>query len=188
MTIPDKTYNERLANRLREIMNILGMTVAGFAEFIGRDSSHIYGILNLTRSFSHALAEDIGKKLNVNGSKILNLNVPVSQSIAKTESVHEFKKDKRNNPEYFSSTLTDRSIDLFISRILIKSPFLKEPRYLKEIELYVCSEYKKVFTNDQLSKALRYSVKKGILKSDKRPIKLKSGDLGKRLVDVYWVG
>ena len=136
MAKQDKTYNERLANRLREIMNILGMTVAGFAEFIGRDSSHIYGILNLTRPFSHALAEDIGKKLNVNGSKILNLNVPVSQSIAKTESVHEFKKDKRNNPEYFSSTLTDRSIDLFISRILIKSPFLKEPRYLNEIELF----------------------------------------------------
>lgn len=49
MKIPDKTYNERLAKRLREIMNILGMTVSGFAEFIGRDSSHIYGILNLTR-------------------------------------------------------------------------------------------------------------------------------------------
>ncbi|RKE55903.1 hypothetical protein [Sphingobacterium detergens] len=187
MTNQDKTYNERLANRLREIMNILGMTVSGFAEFIGRDSSHIYGILNLTRPFSHALAEDIGKKLNVNGSKILNLNVPVSQTIAKTESVHEFKKDKRNNPEYFSSTLTDRSIDLFISRILIKSDFLKEPRYLSEIELFIKSEYNKTFIGDQLSKALRYSVKKGVIKSTKKPIKLKNGGVGKRLVDVYWV-
>ncbi|OFV20935.1 hypothetical protein HMPREF3127_02305 [Sphingobacterium sp. HMSC13C05] len=60
MKIPDKTYNERLANRLREIMDILRMTVSGFAEFIGRDSLHIYGILNLTRPFSHALAEAIG--------------------------------------------------------------------------------------------------------------------------------
>lgn len=187
MTNQDKTYKERLANRLGEIMNILGMTVSGFAEFIGRDSSHIYGILNLTRPFSHALAEDIGKKINASGSKILNLNVPVSQGIAKSESVHEFKKDKRNNPEYFSSTLIDRSIDLFISRILIKSGFLKEPRYLNEIELFVCSEYKKTFTNDQLSKALRYSVKKEILKSAKMPIKLKNGGKGKRLVDVYWV-
>lgn len=109
MTNQNKTYNEHLAGRLQEIMNILGMTVSGFAEFIGRDSSHIYGILNITRPFSHALAENIGKKLNINGSKILNLNVPVSQGIAKTESVHEFKKDKRNNAEYFSSTLTDRS-------------------------------------------------------------------------------
>ncbi|MDR2271259.1 MAG: helix-turn-helix domain-containing protein [Sphingobacterium sp.] len=186
MTDQSKTYSESLAERLREIMNILGLTVSGFAEFIGRDSSHIYGILNLNRPFSHALAEDIGKKLNVNGSKIFNLNVPVSQSIAKTESFHEFKKDKRNNPEYFSSTLTDRSIDLFISRILIKSPFLKEPRYLNEIELFVCTEYKKTFTNDQLSKALRYSVKKGVLVSEKRPIRLTNGNFGKRQVDVYW--
>ncbi len=176
-----------MAKRLREIMNILGMTVAGFAEFIGRDSSHIYGILNLTRPFSHALAADIGKKLNVNGSKILNLNVPISQTIAKTESVHEFKKNKRNNPEYFSNTLTDRSINSFISKILRKSSFLKEPRYLNEIEIFVCSEFKKTFTNDQLSKALRYSVKKGVIKSAKKPIKLKNGGLGKRLVDVYWV-
>lgn len=187
MTIQDKTYNERLASRLRELMNILGMTVSGFAEFIGRDSSHIYGILNLTRPFSHALAEDIGKKLNINGSKILNLNVPVSPSIAKTESILEFKKDKRNNPEYFSSTLTDRSIDLFISRILIKSSFLKEPRYLNEIELFIKSEYKKTFIGDQLSKALRYSVRKGVLISEKRPIILRNGEFGKRQVDVYWI-
>ncbi|WP_294350003.1 hypothetical protein [Sphingobacterium sp.] len=39
MANQDKTYNERLANRLRELMNILGMTVSGFAEFIGRNSS-----------------------------------------------------------------------------------------------------------------------------------------------------
>ncbi|MNH31903.1 hypothetical protein D3C79_923080 [compost metagenome] len=58
---------------------------------------------------------------------------------------------------------------------------------MNEIELFVCSEYKKTFTNDQLSKALRYSVKKGVIKSAKKPIKLKNGGVGKRLVDVYWV-
>lgn len=87
MKISYKTYNERLANRLREIMDILGMTVSGFAEFIGRDSSHIYGILNLTRPFSDSFAVHIGNKLGINGAKILNLNIAIPLSVSKAETV-----------------------------------------------------------------------------------------------------
>lgn len=187
MTNQDKTYNERLANRLREIMNILGMTVSGFAEFIGRDSSHIYGILNLTRPFSDSLAVHIGNKLGINGAKVLNLNIAIPPSVSKSETVTIFKKEYKGVPEYFLSTKNDRSIDSFISEILSKSKFLTTPRYLNEIELFIKSEYNKTFIGDKLSKALRYSAKKGILMSEKRPIRLTNGSLGKRRVDVYWV-
>ncbi len=187
MANQDKTYNERLANRLREIMNILGMTVSGFAEFIGRDSSHIYGILNLTRPFSDSFAVHIGNKLSINGAKVLNLNIAIPQSVSKTESVTTFKNEYKDVPEYFLSTKNDRSIDSFISEILIRSKFLTTPRYLNEIELFIKSEYNKTFIGDQLSKALRYSVKKGVLMSEKRPIRLTNGSLGKRQVDIYWV-
>jgi len=187
MTDQSKTYSEALAERLRDIMNILGMTVSGFAEFIGRDSSHIYGILNLTRPFSDSFAVHIGNKLGINGAKVLNLNIAIPQSVSRTETVITFKKENKNVPEYFLSTKNDRSIDSFISEILIKSEFLMTPRYLNEIELFIESEYNKTFIGDQLSKALRYSVKKGILISEKRPIRLTNGNLGKRKVDVYWL-
>ncbi|WP_312363135.1 hypothetical protein [Sphingobacterium sp.] len=187
MANQDKTYNERLANRLREIMNILGMTVSGFAEFIGRDSSHIYGILNLTRPFSDSFAVHIGNKLSINGAKVLNLNIAIPQSVSKTESVTTFKNEYKDVPEYFLSTKNDRSIDSFISEILIRSNFLTTPRYLNEIELFIKTEYNKTFIGDQLSKALRYSVRKGVLMSEKRPIRLTNGSLGKRQVDIYWV-
>lgn len=79
-------------------------------------------------------------------------------------------------PEYFLSTKNDRSIDSFISEILIRSNFLTTPRYLNEIELFIKTEYNKTFIGDQLSKALRYSVRKGVLMSEKRPIRLTNGE------------
>ncbi|OJZ05787.1 hypothetical protein [Sphingobacterium sp. 40-24] len=187
MAEPIKTYSEALADRLRDIMKILGMTVSGFAEFIGRDSSHIYGILNLTRPFSDSFAVHIGIKLGINGAKVLNLNIDIPQTVSKAETVVTFKKEYKNVPEYFLSTKTDRSIDSFILEVLVKSNFLKTPRYLNEIELFVKSKYNKTFIGDQLSKALRYSVKKGVLASEKRPIRLTNGNFGKRQVDVYWL-
>lgn len=187
MANQDKTNNERLANRLRELLNILGMTVSGFAEFIGRDSSHIYGILNLTRPFSDSFAVQIGNKLGINGAKVLNLNIAIPQSVSKAETVTTFKKEYKDVPEYFLSTKNDRSIDSFISEILIRSNFLTTPRYLNKIELFIKSEYNKTFIGDQLSKALRYSVRKGVLMSEKKPIRLTNGSLGKRQVDIYWV-
>lgn len=187
MTDQSKTYNEALADRLRNIMNILGMTVSGFAEFIDRDSSHIYGILNLTRPFSDSFAVHIGNKLGINGAKVLNLNIAIPQNVSKAETVITFKKEYKNVPEYFLSTKNDRSVDSFISEVLVKSNFLKTPRYLNEIELFVKSEYNKTFIGDQLSKALRYSARKGVLMSEKRPIRLTNGSLGKRQVDLYWV-
>jgi len=176
-----------VANRLCEIMNILGMTVAGFAEFIGRSPSHIYGILQSKRTFSHALADHIGKRIGITGTKILNLNISISQNISKVESVASFKEEYINVPEYFSDTKNDRSIDAFISEFLVESSFLKTPRYLNEIELFIKSKYNKTFIGDQLSKALRYSVRKGILISEKKLIRLTNGNFGKRQVDVYWV-
>ena len=183
----DETYNKKLAQRLSQIMNILDMTHVGFAEFVERDVSHIYGITNKSRPFNDTLAEHIGKKLEIKGAKILNLNVTIPSSIAKTEAVINFKRDNKDNPEYFLHSKTDRSIDAFVSEVLIKSDFLKEPRYLNEIESYIETEFQKSYIDDQLSKALRYAVTKKTLKSEKKAIKLKNGNLGKRLVDVYWI-
>jgi hypothetical protein len=186
MSHQNKTYNKKLAERLYQIMNILDMTYIGFAEFTGRDVSHIYGIINQSRPFNDTFAEHIGNKLGIKGAKILNLNVSIPTSISKADAVVSFKKYNKDNSEYFLHCKTDRSIDAFVSEVLVKSEFLKKPRYLNEIECYIEKEYQKIYIGDQLSKALRYAVTKKTLQSEKKPIKLKNGNLGKRLIDVYW--
>lgn len=176
-----------MAIRLRQIMNHLNLTVAGFGVFIDREPSHIYGILNVSRDFSDALAEHIGKLTGIKGATIKNINTEIPASISKCDKIVEFRKSHKDNKEYFLNTKTDRSIDAFISDVLIKSKFLETPRYLSEIEEFVALKYDKNFVKDKLSKALRYAVSKQTLKSEKRPIKLKNGDFGKRIVDVYWI-
>ncbi|MDR2284874.1 MAG: hypothetical protein LBE37_16790 [Sphingobacterium sp.] len=168
-------------------MNHLGLTVAGFAIFIDRETSHIYGILNVSRDFSDALAEHIGKLTGIKGATIKNINTDIPSSISKCDKIVEFRKSHKDNKEYFLNTKTDRSIDAFISDILVKANFLKTPRYLSEIEEFIASKYDKNFSKDKLSKALRYAVSKETLKSEKRTIKLQNGNFGKRLVDVYWI-
>lgn len=175
-----------MAIRLRQIMNHLGLTVAGFAVFIDRETSHIYGILNVSRDFSDALAEHVGKLTGIKGATIKNINTEIPASISKCDKIIEFRKSHKDNKEYFLNTKTDRSMDAFISDVLIKSKFLEIPRYLSEIEEFVASKYDKNFVKDKLSKALRYAVSKQTLKSEKKPIKLRNGDFGKRMVDVYW--
>lgn len=187
MTNQTNTYSQQMAIRLRQIMNHLGLTVAGFAVFIDRETSHIYGILNVSRDFSDALAEHIGRLTGIKGATIKNINTEIPASISKCDKIVEFRKSHKDNKEYFLNTKTDRSIDAFISDNLVKAKFLKTPKYLFEIEEFVASEYDKNFSKDKLSRALRYAVSKQTLKSEKRPIKLKNGNFGKRLVDVYWI-
>lgn len=187
MTNQTNTYSQQMAIRLRQIMNHLGLTVAGFAIFIDRETSHIYGILNVSRDFSDALAEHIGKLTGIKGATIKNINTDIPSSISKCDKIVEFRKSHKDNKEYFLNTKTDRSIDAFISDILVKANFLKTPRYLSEIEEFIASKYDKNFSKDKLSKALRYAVSKETLKSEKRTIKLQNGNFGKRLVDVYWI-
>ncbi|WP_164121885.1 hypothetical protein [Sphingobacterium sp. xlx-130] len=186
MTNQTNTYSQQMAIRLKQIMNHLDLTVAGFAAFINRDASHIYGILNVSRDFSDALAEHIGKLTGIKGATIKNINTEIPASISKCESIVEFRKNNKANPEYFLNTKTDRSINAFVSDVLVESKFLEIPRYLSEIEEFVASKYDKSFVKDKLSKALRYAVSKQTLKSEKKPIKLRNGDFGKRMVDVYW--
>lgn len=186
MTNQTNIYSQEMAIRLRQIMNHLGLTVAGFAVFIERDSSHIYGILNVSRDFSDTLAEHIGKLTGIKGATIKNINTEIPPSISKCEKIVEFRKNYRTNPEYFLNTKTDRSIDAFVCDVLAITDFLKTPKYLNEIEKFVELEYDKTFVDDSLSKALRYAATKGILLKDKKPIILKSGKYGKRMLDIYW--
>lgn len=168
-------------------MEITDLDLQGFAEFLNKSSAHLYGILNGTRPLSESLAKEIGDKLGFEGTRIFNLNASIPQYIIRAESLTKFKADNRDNAEYFLSTKPGRSIDTFISEVLLKSSFLNDcPRYLKEITRYCKETLHREFRKDELSKGLRYAVDKGLLKSAKKPLLRNDGSLGNRMVDVYF--
>lgn len=181
-------YSKAIAERIKDIMIIIDLDVAGIAELFGKSTSHIYGIINGTRPLSESFAKEIGEKLGFDGSKIFNLKSRIPTSISKSESLMIFKANYKHNPEYYLSTKFKRSTNTFIVDVLLKSDCFNDGyKYLNEITEYCQLELNKKFIDDQLSKALQYAVKKGVLRSEKRPIKLKNGGFGKRLVDVYFL-
>lgn len=188
MTTKNTEYSQAIAQRILTIMKIIDLDFAGFAEFFGRSTSHVYGILNGTRPLSEVFAREIGEKLEFDGAKIFNLNAKIPSSISKAEYLIQFKSEHRDNPEYFLSTKSKRSPNSFVSEVLLKSDCFEEGyKYLSEITEYCKTELNREFVDDQLSKALQYAVKTGILKFKKKPIKLVNGGFGKRLVDVYYL-
>ncbi|MEA5405578.1 hypothetical protein VB776_21740 [Arcicella sp. DC2W] len=180
-------YSEKIANKLRRLMEIIDLEVPGFAEFLDKSPSHLYGILNGSRFLSESFAREIGDKLGFDGMKIFNLNSNIPNYVNKSEALIRFKNDNKKNVEYFLSAKSKRSIDSFINEVLLNSGLFNDGyKYLKEITNYCKEELNREFQQDELSKGLRYAVSKGVLKSMKRPILLNDGSLGSRMVDVYF--
>ncbi len=183
----NKKYRLLIAERVRRIMEIIDLDVPGFAEFLDKSSPHIYGISNGSRPLSEALAKEIGEFLEFDGMKIFNLNSPIPKDIRRVDKLIHFKKENKDNPEYFLSQKPARSVDTFILEVLIKTGFFDNgPKYLSETTKFCKEELNREFVDDELTKGLVYAVKKNILKSEKRSIKLKNGGLGVRQVDVYY--
>jgi len=187
MELDDGSYNKLIADKLRRIMAITDLNIIGFAEFLDKQSSHLYGILNGSRILSIALAKHIGECLGFDGIKILNPNYSIPMKIARSENLIAFKRDNIANASFFASGNIDRSINRFVLEVLIPSGLFSKPVYLSEIIIFSRVHFDKNYSSDQLSKALRYAVLSGKLNSRKEPIKLKNGNPGLRLVDVYFL-
>uniref|UniRef100_F4C8V8 Uncharacterized protein n=1 Tax=Sphingobacterium sp. (strain 21) TaxID=743722 RepID=F4C8V8_SPHS2 len=180
-------YNRQIIERFKRIIVLTELEVDGFAEFVNVTYSHIQGIINGSRSLSQVLARKIGKKLEFDGSKIFNLNWQIPISIKNAKALALFKSHNKSNTHYFVNTKTDRSINAFIIERLLPTGYLKgDPKYLKQIRRYCKDEFGRDFTSDELSKGLKYAVKKGLLQTKKNPILLDSGKLGDRMVDVFF--
>ena len=91
----------------------------------------------------------------------------------------------KNNHEYFIDTKIDRRPSYFIEFEILNTNFFKEPKYVWEVN-DICKELGKRLSSDKLKKHLGYFVKTNKLKSEKRPIKLRKGGFGERMVDVFW--
>lgn len=63
-------YSESIAKRIKSIMIMSDLDIAGFAEFFEKSTSHIYGILNKTRPLSESFSTEIGQKFDFGGTKV----------------------------------------------------------------------------------------------------------------------
>lgn len=181
----DPSYSEALADRLRYIMEAIGLELPGFALFTGKSESHIYSLLSGRRGITNDIANDLGRKLEFDGDKIFKLNQPIPNSIRNGKYLTNFKQQYVNNPEYFISTKIDRKLSHFVQFELLDTDLFNSPRYVWEVH-YVCRKLGKVCKSDTLSKVLKYLVIKGILQSKKEQIKLRNGSYGMRKVDVFF--
>jgi len=182
---PDPNYSEALADRLRYIMETIGLELPGFALFIGKSESHVYSLLSGRRGITNDIAKDLGSKLEFDGSKIFKLNQPIPSSIINGKYLNNFKQQYINNPEYFVSTKIDRKLSYYVQFELVNTDLFDSPRYVWEVN-DVCRKFGKVFKSDTLSKILKHLVTKGVLQSKKEPIKLRNGSYGSRKVDVFF--
>ena len=179
-------YSKALGERIKFLMEITGLELAGIAEFTKISDSHLYSLINGTRNLTGKTAERLANSFGLEGWMLLNLNHKIPHSIRKSTKLLEFYEDFKNIPEYFSSTIDTRKASLFVEKKLLKGIFFSVPKFIWEINAE-CDSMGYKYTSKQLSQILTYLVHKGIVKSEKRPIKLRNGQPGKRLVDVFWV-
>ncbi|MET0572775.1 MAG: helix-turn-helix transcriptional regulator [Pedobacter agri] len=178
-------YSKALGERIKMLMETAGLELAGVAEFTQISDSHLYSLINGTRNLTGKTAEKLANSFGLEGWMLLNLNYKIPHSIRKSTKLLEFYANFKNVREYFSETLDTRKASSFIEKKLLKSNFLSAPKFIWEINAE-CSSKGYAYSSKQLSQILTYLVHKGVIKSEKRPIKLRNGEFGKRMVDVFW--
>jgi len=180
-------YSKALGERIKILMEIAGLELAGMAEFTKISDSHLYSLINGTRNLTGKTAEKLANSFGLEGWMLLNLNYKIPQSIRKSTKLLEFYANFKNVPEYFAETIDARKASAYIEKKLLKSGFLSTPKFIWEINAE-CNAKGYRYSSKQLSQILTYLVNKGVINSEKRSIKLRNGKFGKRMVDVFWEG
>jgi plasmid maintenance system antidote protein VapI len=181
----DRVYKQKISQRVQNLMDASGLEVSGFAEYISISDSHLYAILNGTRDLTEDVAEKIGEAFNLKGSQVLRLNYRIPKSIKKSESLNNFCVENKNVESYFKSTRSERKDSYYIENDLYNTGLFDSPIYIWEVKEY-CLNAGRKYTSKRLSQILRYMVDRKILKSKKKRLKLRNGEYGERMVDVFF--
>ncbi len=167
-------YKDELGLRIRLIMELAGLELAGLAEFTGVSESHLYAILNGGRKLTGPLADKIGEKFGLKGWKILQLDYTISANIRQAPALTEFYRDNMGTKAYFIDTLDDGNASYFIEFGLIEANLVNEPKYVWEIR-EMCRQAGREYKSKNLSQYLLYLSEKGKLVKEKRPLKRRDG-------------
>ncbi len=174
-----------IAARIRLIMELLDLEVAGFAAFLGRSESNVYALIAGRKRVTWQTAWNLGLKLGFNGNIIFDPDSDIPEAIRDSAAVKQFREEYKTNPEFFLTTKVERNIRYFLECEILPSPLLNEPRYVWEVS-QACKDRKRDIDSDTLSKKLKQLVSQRKLQSKKMKIKRRNGSYGNRVVDVFF--
>jgi len=178
-------YSDLVGNRIKSLIELLGLEIAGFAVFTKISESHIYAIINGNRKLTGEVADQMTKDLPINGWQLLQLDYEITSTVKNSRVLKDFYKNYSNNSEYFIDNRTTRKSSQRISDLIKKDATFKNEQYVWEIREYL-KQHKINPTSKELAQILKYLVVKGELQSKKAPLKLRNGLYGERMVDVYF--
>lgn len=176
---------ELLSKKVQYLMTSAGLEIPGFAVFTTFSESYIYSLISKRRPLTIEAAETVGSKFNTNWELLYNISSDIEAAIRNSESLKKFKIENKGNDDYFTSTRGDRKLSYFIEFEIMPGHLFDTPQYVWEISEY-CKKRGREIISDKLKKTLAYLVVKGKLRSEKRPIKLRNGEFGTRMVDVFY--
>lgn len=166
-------------------MTTSGLEIPGFAAFTTFSESYIYSLISKRRSLTIEASETIGVKFDSNWELLYNLGSNIEKTVKLSDSLKKFKLENKGNDDYFLSTRRNRKLSYFIEFEIIPTQLFDTPQYVWEVNEYCRNEGREIIS-DKLKKVLAYLVVKGKLKSQKRRIKLRNGEFGTRMVDVFY--
>jgi len=182
----DSVAKETLQKRINHIMEAVGLEVAGFSELTKISESHLYALSNGTKNLTTDMAGKIASPLKLKANQILNVDYLISDSIKNAPAVKKFYATfKKGNPEYFKETKAARKNSYFIEKNLVTREIFNEPVYVWQIKK-VCDEIGLDISSKELAQQLDYMAKTNKIKSEKRKLKKKNGEMSEREVWVYF--
>ena len=179
-------YSIVIRERLKLIMEIAGLEVAGFSEFTKVSVSHIYAILNGRKSLTAQTANKIAIGFKLNGWNILNLDFKITEAI-KSPALNKFYADHKEAADYFKETISERKDSYFFEHELFPTGIFDNPVYIWEVR-EACIALGRNLSSKQIAHIAGYLADTNKLESEKRPIKKKNGEFGERIVTVYYLG
>lgn len=185
MALNETQYAEALIERIKIVIKFSGLEIPGFAEFTGISESHLYAILNGNRVVSGDIADRISNPFGLKGWQLLRLDIDISKKLKRTPELNKFYVEYRGVRDYFRNTKSEIKSSKYIENVLLQSGFFKTPVYISEIR-EACEQAGNKLSSKRVSQILNYLVYKGLLKKKKKRIKLKNGQYGDRLVDVFF--
>ncbi|WP_200976474.1 helix-turn-helix transcriptional regulator [Echinicola sp. 20G] len=182
----DLTYDQEIGERLKMIMEYLGLHVEGFAKLLEISSNHTYSILRGRRKFTQDRAKILSDKISsISQSEIFDLNSKIKSNIGDSEWMQGFRENYKNNREFFVESWEERKLSTLIRNKLLYKNYFMNRRTVAEVRK-ACMDLGEVHISEKITKRLLYLVKIGLIFSEKVPIVLKGGGKGDRLINVYW--
>lgn len=178
-------YKGLLCGRVSELLEHSGLEIEGFAEYLHISSSHMYALLNGTRELTEEIANRIGSAFNITGANILRANYRIPKKLKRSKELNNFYDKNKSVKSYFRNTRIERKDSFFIENEIRNSKLLNEPTYIWELKEY-CESKGRKYSSKQLSQILNYMVIRKVLKKKKEPLKLRDGEYGSRMVDVFY--